>query len=195
MLDLTVFVPRLKQVIAWTEHLMRHFAYAPDRQNHGAIFRQINPVINGQPLYSSDWGYTTWNLDVYSLDNFEQALQIAVNQRDQEAILLDFNFANFQQLGRILYFETGLTLHDGFAIAESNCFVDESDVPPIDTWFFLDRNIKNRALSKDNLFCWIPKRFESIMQEAINAEFLDSYHWLDKEGPQTHQQIVAAMAE
>jgi hypothetical protein len=195
MLDLDVIVPRLKQVISWTEYLMQKFVYPPDRQNHGEIFRQINPVINGQPLYTCDRGSATWNLDDCDLDNFEQALRIAVEQREQEIELLDFNLADFQQLGRILYFATGGTLHDGFAIAESNCFVDESDVPPIDTWFFLDRNSKNPALSKDNLFCWIPKRFEPIIQEAINVDYLGSYHWLDKEGPLTHQQIVDAMAK
>jgi len=194
MLDLTVFVPRLKQVIAWTEYLMQHFTYPPDRQNHGAIFRQINPVINGQTLHSSDWGYTTWNLDVYDLANFEQALRIALKQREVEAIKQDFYSADFQKLGRILYFETQLTTHDGAAIAESNCFVDESDVPPIDTWFYLDRNVRKGARSRNNLFCWIPKQFEAVMQEAISVEIMDSYHWLNEAGPLTHQQIVAAMS-
>ena len=195
MLDLTVFVLRLRQVIGWTEYLMRHFAYPPDRQNHGAIFLQINPIINGQQLYSSDWGYTTWNLDVYDLNNFERALKIAFKQRDEEVTVLDLNITDFQKLGRILYFETHSTTHDGGPIAESNCFVDESDVPPIDTWFFLDKMNHYRADSSANLFCWIPKRFELIMQEAMSIEMFDSYHWLDEAGPLTHQQIVAAMAE
>ena len=209
MLDLAVFVPRLKQVIAWTEHLMQHFTYPPDRQNHGAIFRQINPIINGQLLYSSDWGYTSWNLDVYDLNNFEQALQIALKQRDAEAVVLDFNSADFQKLGRILFFETQVTTHDGAAIAESNCFVDESDVPPIDTWFYLDQDVKRQVRKAPSLFfwipkqqvkkapnllCWIPKQFESVMQAAINAEIFDSYHWLDEASPFVYQQIVAAMS-
>jgi hypothetical protein len=195
MLDLTVFVPRLKQVIGWTEHLMQNFVYPSDKQNHGDIFRQINPIIGGQPLYSSDWGYTTWNLDVYDLNNFEKALQITFKQRDEEALESNYSPSNFQSLGRIIYFETHMTTHDGAPIAESNCFVDESDVPPIDTWFFLDRNNSHEATSSVNLFCWIPKRFEPIMEAAISAEIFDSYHWLDEAGPLTHQMIVTAMAE
>ena len=187
MLDLAVFVPRLKQVIAWTEHLMQHFVYPIDRQNHGAIFRQINPVINGQPLYASEWGYTTWNLDVYDLNNFRQALQVAFSQRDTVIEGADSSATNFQSLGRILYFHTQLTTHDGAAIVDSNCFVDESDVPPIDTWFYFDDE-------EANLLCWIPRKFEAVTQAAIDVEMMGSYHWLDEAGPLTHKEIVTAMA-
>jgi len=90
-------------------------------------------------------GYTAWNLDVYDLNNFEQALKIAFKQRDTEAINMDFSFADFQRLGRVLYFETQVTTHDGAAVAESNCFVDESDVPPIDTWFYLDHSKRQQV--------------------------------------------------
>ncbi|MDO7885449.1 hypothetical protein [Hymenobacter cheonanensis] len=180
-------MPRLKQVVAWTEHLMQQFVYPPDKQNHGAIFRQINPVINGQHLYASEWGYTTWNLDVYELNNFRQALQLAFNHRDMEMGEAAGSFADFQSLGRILYLHTQLTTHDGAAIVDSNCFVDESDVPPIDTWFYFDDE-------NANLFCWIPKKFETIMQAAIDVEMMGSYHWLDKAGPFTHKAIVTAMA-
>jgi len=165
---------------------MHQFIYLPDRQNHGAIFRQINPVINGQSLYASEWGYTTWNLDVYDLNNFRQALQLAFSQRDRLIGNQDGSFSSFQDLGRVLYFHTQLTTHDGAAIVDSNCFVDESDVPPIDTWFYFDQE-------KAILFCWIPKKYESVMQAAIDVEIMNSYHWLDEAGPLTHQKIVTAM--
>jgi hypothetical protein len=200
MLDLAVFVPRLKQVIVWTEHLMQNFAHQYNALDNSRIFRQINPVINSQSLYKFNSAYTEWSVewnieyDYYDSSNFEQALQQAVEQR--EAVSIPNNgFADFQKLGRILYLETQLITCDGGAAYESHGFIDENDVPPIDTWFYLDKNIQQQYRKVPNLFCWIPKRFELIMEEAMRVEIFDSYHWLDEKGPLTHQQIVAAMAE
>lgn len=199
MLDLAVFVPRLKQVIAWTEHLMLNSAHQYNALDNSRIFRQINPVINSQSLYKFNSDYTQWSVewnieyDYYDSSNFEQALQQAVEQRGAVSIPNN-RFADFQKLGRILYLETQLTTCDGAAAYESHGFIDENDVPPIDTWFYLDKNIQQQYRKVPNLFCWIPKRFELIMEEAMNVEIFDSYHWLDEKGPLTHQQIVAAMS-
>jgi hypothetical protein len=184
MLDLTVLVPRLKQVIAWTAHRAQHFDY--QNGNYGTVFRHLNPLIKGKPLFTNNAGYTTWNQDVYELEFLKQALGQALAQRAAQVVEPGLDLANFQLLGRILYFETQTTTHDGVATAESQCFVDESDMPPIDTWFYFDEG-------KRNLFCWIPRQFEEVMQKAVDAEIFDSYHWLDKEGPMTHASIVAAM--
>jgi hypothetical protein len=211
MLDLAVFVPRLKQVIAWAAYLSRNFNYQVEYQkgNYGTVFRQLNPIIEGMPLFSIEAGYTAWNKDVYELGYLKQALQQAFEQRDEQVIKEDFNPANFQKLGRILFFDIQLTTHDGAAVAESNCFVDESDVPPIDTWFYLDNNVsrqakkalslfgwipKRQVIRTPKLFCWIPKQFVPMMQAAIGVEIFDSYHWLDEVNPLVHQQIVAAMS-
>lgn len=154
--------------------------------NYGTVFRQLNPIIGGESLFSIEAGYTTWNKDVYELDYLKQALQQALEQRDSQVSKELFDYRDFQRLGRVLYFETQVTTHDGTAIVHSDCFVDESDAPPIDTWFYFDAE-------KRNLFCWIPREFENVMQKAIDVEMFDSYHWLDKEAPYTHGSIVAAM--
>jgi hypothetical protein len=185
MLDLAVFVPRLRQVIGWTAHLAQGFDY--HNGLYGTVFRQFNPLFDGVPLFTIlEAGYTVWNKDVHELSYLRQALQQAVGQRDEQPVKLDFNLNNFNNLGRILYFETRMATTDGAPIMESDCFVDECDVPPIDTWFYFDEE-------KRNLFCWIPWQFEQVMQQAIDAELFGSYHWLDKEGPNTHARIVAAM--
>jgi len=154
--------------------------------NYGTVFRQFNPVVNGEPLFTIEVDYTTWNRDVYELEYLKQALQQALEQRDSQSSKERLDYSDFQRLGRILYFENQVTTHDGTAIVHSDCFVDESDVPPIDTWLYFDAE-------KGNLFCWIPRELERVMQKAIDVEMLDSYHWLDKEGPRTHAKIVAAM--
>jgi hypothetical protein len=189
MLDLAVFVPRLKQVIAWTAHLTQSFDFTVNRQpgNLGTVFRQLNPLIDGEPLFTIEAGYTTWNADDYSIVNYKLALQAAFEQRDNATVRLTFDFSSFQKLGRILCFETMVTTHDGAAIAESSCFVDESDVPPIDTWFALEIFPRH---DKVILYCWIPKEFELIMQRAIDVEPLGSYHWLDEKPTMFYNQVL-----
>lgn len=199
MLDLAVFVPRLKQVIAWTRYLMQQLGGQYNELDNSRVFRQINPQIDNQPLYKFTSDYTSWSVEwnieysYYDSSNFEQALQQAVGQREAIA-MRNSGSADFQDLGRILYLETQLTTCDGAAAFESHGFIDENDVPPIDTWFYLDRNIRRQARKTPNLFCWIPRQFESVMQAAMDVEIFDSYHWLDEAGPLTHQQIVAAMS-
>jgi hypothetical protein len=102
-------------------------------------------------------------------------LQQAFEQRDTQLREGSFDYGEFRCLGRILYFETQVTTHDGTAIVHSDCFVDESDVPPIDTWFYFDEE-------KRNLFCWIPREFEEVMQKAIDVEMFESYHcWIKRD--------------
>jgi len=64
------------------------------------------------------------------------------------------------ELGKVLRFEIG--------------FVDDSDIPPIDTWFYV---------TKKYLYCWIPTLFLDKMQDAIDVEILNSYEWLEKVDP------------
>ncbi|GAB3636954.1 hypothetical protein GCM10027422_25440 [Hymenobacter arcticus] len=161
---------------------------------NSAIFRQINPVIYGQPLYTYNENGISWSVDDYGPDKFEQALQQSIKQRE-EVIKQNVTFSNFQGLGRILYFETQITTCDGAAEFQTNGFIDGSDALPIDTWFYLDHDIRRQDRRVPNLFCWIPKQFELIMEEAISVEIFGSYHWLDEAGTLTHRQIVAAMAE
>ncbi|MGI4872335.1 MAG: hypothetical protein ACRYFX_14305 [Janthinobacterium lividum] len=165
--------------------------------NYGTVFRQLNPVINGQPLYTIDGDYATWNSDVYDIANYEQALQVSFAQRDTQKTTSDLATYNFSELGRIVCFTTKHTTHDGAAIVDSRCFVDESDVPPIDTWFFLQTSsppYNPIYHHRPVLFCWIPKEFELIMQQAIDVEMMKSYTWLDEAEPRLYQRILAAMS-
>ena len=175
MLNLDDFVLRLKQVIAWTEYLMEKFSNQYDELDNSRLFRQINPVIYGQPLYTYNENGISWSVDDYNSGKFEQALQQAIKQRG-EVIEQDAAFPNFQGLGRILYFETQITTCDGAAEFQSNGFIDGSDAPPIDTWFYLEQNVIRQSRKFPCLFCWIPKRFEPIMEEAISVEIFGSYH-------------------
>ena len=197
----------------WTEYLMEEFSNQYNELDNSRLFRQINPLVYGQPLYKYNEAYVSWSVEWtvdHSLGAFEQALQQVFRQRE-EIINQDIVFPNFQELGRILSFETQITTYDGAAAFQSNGFIDESDAPPIDTWFYLEESIKQQVKKPYSLFfwktkrevekipslclfCWIPKQFESVMQAAIDVEIFDSYHWLDEASPVVYQQIVAAMS-
>jgi hypothetical protein len=83
-----------------------------------------------------------------------------------------------------------MSTHDGAPIAESKNFVDEADVPPIDTWFYLKRKYSHSEhLCRQSLFCWIPKKFEEVMQQAIDVEILDSYRWFDENNKDIYELI------
>ncbi len=183
--EISDFLKQLKQVIRWTEKLSTDFDF--ENGFYGTVFRKTNPIINGTNLYSFDGDYTTWNLDDYNNVLYEKLLEIAINSRDK---IDNFSLVNIENLGRIICFQTCCTTHDGAPIIESKCFVDEGDVPPIDTWFFLKNNYyHNSYLSKQTLFCWIPKKFEEVMQRAINVEIFDSYSWLDTNDIQMYDLI------
>lgn len=183
--EIQEFMNKLVQVIAWTEKLAENFDF--ENGKYGLVFRQTNPEINGLKFYNFEDDYATWSWPVESsLDNFDLMLHEAIRARsDGQGDLL-----NIDAKGRILCFETGKSTFDGAPIAESKHFVDEGDAPPIDTWFFLKRNYHHsNSKCEQSLFCWIPKPFEKVMQQAIDVEIFDSYRWLDENDTYMHSYI------
>jgi hypothetical protein len=173
------FIARLKTVIGWTDFLSRDF----DFKNgfFGLVFRTINPIVDGTPVYTFDGDYTRFNLDPFAVDHYISALDAAIAHRSTYDITFPIN-------GRIIGFETGST-HDGIAAFESKCFIDESDIPPIDTWFYIDRSINSKNTA--TLFCWIPNGFEYVMQKGIDVEMMGSYFWLDERDPVLNKKIFS----
>src|SRR5688572_24028866 len=183
--EISDFITQLKQVIKWTEKLSKDFDF--ENGCYGTVFRQTNPSINGTNLYHFEGDYATWNFDDYDNILYERLLETAINSRDK---IYNPDLANLDNLGRIICFQTCCTTHDGAPIVASKCFVDEGDAPPIDTWFFLRNNYYHAEYrSGQTLFCWVPKQFQEVMQEAINVEILDSYSWLDKNDTQMYDLI------
>jgi len=76
----------------------------------------------------------------------------------------------------------------GLPIIGSSCFFDESDVPPIDTWFYLERALNSNQ--RPTLFCWIPSEFEDVVKGGIKIEMMDSYSWLDEKDPPFYHKIM-----
>lgn len=183
--EMADFTRGLKQVIQWTEKLSNKFNFIDG--STGRVFRKTNPEINGVKLYSFHDEYAKWNLDDYDPLMYHQLLEAAIKARDE---IFDADLTQLDDLGGIISFITCNTTHDGTPIAESRGFVDESDVPPIDTWFYLKQNYYHSDYLCDQvLFCWIPYKFINIMQGTIDVEIFESYEWLHENDEQFYQAI------
>ncbi len=72
--------------------------------------------------------------------------------------------------GKVLVCSYTEAIPDGASEAESEGFIDELDLPPVDTWICL-RNSK--------LYAWIPEQYCNLVQEAIDVNALDILWWED----------------
>lgn len=185
--DFNNLINNLKFTIARTNNLVTSFDF--EKGNYGTVFRTLNPIIGNKRLYNIEGNYSTWNIDMFAFESYKIAL---------EELLKTNSFLTIENTlvieGRILLFETSISTHDGAPIVESDGFVDESDAPPIDTWFYLKEPFDvNDKFSNGTLFCWIPSKFERKMQDAIDVEILDSYDWLDEVSPKLNEQIIGRL--
>lgn len=163
--ELSDFGNNLRQVISWTDVLSQNFDFTDG--DYGLVFRQTNPELNNRKLYTFDGYYTTWAIDDYSFESYDLLLSLALKRRPNTQ---QFDLTQIENSGRILSFQTCITTHDGAPIIESECFVDESDALPIDTWFYVKRDYFHSERKCDQtLFCWIPTKFENVMQQAMNV--------------------------
>lgn len=150
--------------------------------NFSTILRSVNPVYAGQPFYRYTNTYYNYVATPDTPIDYAPVLAQALAARDNDyAVPADLN-----QLGRVLRFEINVTTHDGAPCTESEGFVDESDILPINTWFYV---------TSKYLYCWIPASFIAIMQHTIEVEILGSYEWLKEANPWLYSQLMNALKE
>jgi len=169
------FYLNLATTIAWTQNII---ATIKDKTHidYLRIFRSVNPVCEGKSFYEFN---DTMSASVPDIFNYKTILSEALNVRPPAS----FQIVNLADLGKILRFEIDISTHDGAPAAEMG-FVDDSDIPPIDTWFYV---------TKKYLYCWIPALFVAKMQDAIDVEILGSYEWLEKLSPEGNREIEEKM--
>ena len=170
------FYLNLIKTINWTEKIVSSIE-DKSQINFSTVLRLTNPNYEGNPFYSYDGTYfsfaATPEISFNYLTVFNEALAV---RKDSTFTTEDIN-----QLGQILEFDIDMTTHDGAPCSESEGFVDESDIPPIDTWFYITEHL---------LYCWIPNIFIEKMQAAIDVEIFDSYRWIKNSNPSLQIQIV-----
>lgn len=189
--EIKSLVLKLRNTIVWTNILSNDFDF--EKGNFGTVFRQTNPKITGENFYRIEGKYSFWEIDDYSTENYEKALDLLCKIRKER--ISKVCSSDIDKKGRILVFLTQVSTHDGVPAYESKGFVDEGDVSPIDTWFFLKDKFYGHgyAYSDVALLCWIPEKFEQYMQAAIDVEILDSYDWLDELNPTLNKQIMNSL--
>lgn len=164
----------LRKTINWTNNIVANIENT-SAIDYSRALRTVNPLYNGKPFYSWYSADEPWVVTPNSFD-YPAILDQVIKPRTDTALI-----ESVADKGKILVFEIDITTHDGAPIAESNGFVDESDIPPIDTWFFV---------TKKYLYCWIPTLFIGKIQDAIDVEILGSYTWLEEAMPDLNKQIL-----
>jgi hypothetical protein len=170
------FYSSLVATINWTEKIVNSIE-DKSQINYSTILRLTNPEYEGKPFYRYEDTWSGFAATPEISFNYLTVLQKALAIRADK----DFEPKDISQLGQILEFDIDLTTHDGAPCAESEGFVDESDIPPIDTWFYL---------TKTKLYCWIPSLFIENMQGAIDVEIFDSYRWIKDSNPPLQLQTI-----
>lgn len=171
------FCANLLKTINWTEKIIEGIPDLSDI-DYSRTLRSVNPLYKGQyPLY-----YYASDRPHEHAETLEVGFNYAVIVADVMALRnMPDSLDNPDRKGKILVFEIDLTTHDGAAACESNGFVDFSDIPPIDTWFFITTRY---------LYCWIPTLFIEKMQAAIDVEVYDSYSWLEQSDPALNRSVL-----
>lgn len=122
------FYENLRKTIGWTQNIIgtiKHISHI----DYLRIFRSVNPVYNGKPFYTFNDG--TASVRDIPFD-YTTVLSEALSIRPNNIPPVE----NVSNLGKVLRFEIDITTHDGAPAAEAG-FVDESDIPPVDTWFYV----------------------------------------------------------
>jgi len=169
------FYFNLKKTMAWTEQIIANIT-DHSNINYSKVLRTTNPIYDAKPFYT----FEDTVLSCASSPQFNFNYNVVLT----EALVLRqgnlFPNKSPESLGRILKFQIDISTRDGAPCAEHG-FVDDSDIPPIDTWFYVTAKY---------LYCWIPAMFINVMQRAIDVEILESYEWLDETDPDFYIRIL-----
>jgi hypothetical protein len=170
------FYLNLIKTINWTEKIVDNIN-DKTQINYSTVLRSTNLNYEGKPFYNFDGTFFCFAATPEISFNYLTVLNEALLLRTDNTCITK----NINQLGQILEFDIDLTTHDGAPCAASDGFVDESDIPPIDTWFYI---------TEKQLYCWIPNMFIEKMQAAIDVEIFDSYRWIKDSNPSLQFRIV-----
>lgn len=142
------------------------------------ILRSLNLEYKGKEVFGFKWDkeykveLTNWNFET-SDNDFQIIKELFKQQISRKKQSIENNKSeNFK--GRIFVSEFESTVTDGASEIESKGLIDIYDLPPIDTWFYMAK--KNNT---QNIFAWIPERFEREVNNAIEVNCVDILSWLN----------------
>lgn len=172
-----VFFSNLVKTITWTNSILSQTTEL-STDDYSTVMRTTNPDYEGNPFYKFGSGFASPPELCF---NYLPVLEAALKTR----IYNTSNIPIVNTIGKVLEFDIDVTTQDGAPCQVSNGFVDEADIPPIDTWFYL---------TKTHLYCWIPDHFVETMRETISVEILDSYRWIEDSNPQLQARVIGYLS-
>jgi len=169
-----------------------------DRQNRpdASALRSFNPMYGSQPLFqyetielSTKFLHANWQFDPIESKNIESFSQLYQQQLEHKRQYLINTSFEGPFIGRILIAHIDETLLDGASEDVSNGFIDMFDIPPIDSWFYLENNPKH--LDRRILYAWIPEQFVEATQVAIDVNCVECFNWMEKlNSPDVHSNVI-----
>lgn len=169
-IDQQLFEQNLKITQAYCDHQLKNNDKSP-----AEILRSYNPDCNGQPLFSFKDEVSEWALDILTIENESTLEQYFYSSIDYKRKAMADATEKIDYEGKILKAEF-ITLIDGTSEPESGGFIDVYDLPPIDSWFYVNRN-ENNALV---FYAWIPQEFVALVDFAIATNIVECFYWVDK---------------
>ena len=146
-------------------------------RNLASILRTIIPKIDNKLIFDfridsypdldiNQQIFTNWNIDPIDTPNILERIF-----EEQKAIKESLNLNKDGIFdGKILATKYGETVVDGASEFQSYGLVDIYDLPPIDTWIYLD---------KKTLYSWIPIEIIPSITNAINVNCMDLMDWVE----------------
>jgi hypothetical protein len=168
-IDYKVFNENLLLTQAYCEEKLKNTS-----QNNASILRSINPVYNGQPIFSEKRSYLetiSGTISIQRLSDYPYDELYQYQLEFKNAVCKPINSTNNYK-GKILVATIDEVITDGFSESETNGFIDINDCPPIDTWFYLGRNKNGRVI-----FAWIPEKFVPVVDNGREVNMLDCFYW------------------
>jgi len=144
--------------------------------------RSINPIINDKKLFEFEYSDDPFKRKQTLLKWTTHPLfeNLVPELLDQQLLFKSGIVSGLDDVekikGRILIADFDETVVDGASEAYSEGFIDVYDLPPIDTWFYLNRNPGGWR----RIYAWIPAQFEHLAEEAIAVNCVDCLHWLQE---------------
>ena len=149
------------------------------KKSNAEILRSINPEFGGQAIYRFE--RNTANADSYisamwNPDPLNEEFLVTKLFELQMAFKWNILYRPSNECfgGKILAVEFEETVLDGASEAQPNGFIDVYDLPPIDTWFYL-QNVSEKRI----LYPWVPDNFTELVQNGIEVNCLDLLYRVD----------------
>jgi hypothetical protein len=144
--------------------------------------RSINLIINNKKLFEFEYAEDLFKRKQTLLQWTTHPLSenLVPELLDQQLIFKSGIVSDLDGVekikGKILIADFDETVVDGASEACSEGFIDVYDLPPIDTWFYLNRN----ASGWRRIYAWIPAQFTHLVDEAIAVNCVEILNWFEE---------------